>query len=110
MLKTRRAISGIYAAAHGICNEVPSGLHAHQIRHAKASHWLEDGMNIVQISFLLGHANLHTTMVYLDITTEQESKALATLEDEGQQNITKKWKVQSNSLAAFLGVKVIANK
>jgi len=98
------------AAAHAICNEVPVDLHAHQIRHAKASHWLEDGMNIVQISFLLGHANLHTTMVYLDITTEQESKALATLEDEGQQNITKKWKVQSNSLAAFLGVKVIANK
>lgn len=98
------------AAAHGICNEVPSGLHAHQIRHAKASHWLEDGMNIVQISFLLGHANLQTTMIYLDITTEQESKALATLEDEEQQNIPKKWKVQSNRLAAFLGVKEIANK
>ena len=39
-------------------------LHAHQIRHAKASHWLEDGMNIVQISFLLGHADVKTTMVY----------------------------------------------
>ena len=98
------------AAAHAICNEVPVDLHAHQIRHTKASHWLEDGMNIVQISFLLGHANLHTTMIYLDITTEQESKALATLEDERQQNIPKKWKVQSNSLGAFLGVKEIANK
>ena len=48
-----------YAAlAHRICSDVPINLHAHQIRHAKASHWLEDGMNIVQISFLLGHANL----------------------------------------------------
>lgn len=46
-------------------------------------------MNIIQISFLLGHANLHTTMIYLDITTEQESKALATLEDENQKNISK---------------------
>lgn len=38
--------------------------------HAKASHWLEDGMNIAQISFLLGHSQLETTMIYLDITTE----------------------------------------
>lgn len=67
-------------------------------------------MNIVQISFLLGHANLHTTMVYLDITTEQESKALATLEDEGKKGIPKKWKSQSKSLAAFLGVKNIVDK
>ena len=36
------------------------------------------GMNIVQISFLLGHEQLDTTMIYLDITTEQETKALAT--------------------------------
>jgi site-specific recombinase XerD len=96
--------------AHDICNEVPVDLHAHQIRHAKASHWLEDGMNIVQISFLLGHANLQTTMVYLDITTEQESKALATLEDENKKGISKKWKSQSKSLVAFLGVKDISEK
>lgn len=96
--------------AHNRCSEVPVNLHAHQIRHAKASHWLEDGMNIVQISFLLGHANLHTTMVYLDITTEQESKALATLEDENQRDIQKKWKSESDSLAAFLGVNGIMDR
>lgn len=51
------------------------------MRHAKASHWLEDGMNIVQISFLLGHEQLQTTMAYLDITTDEKAKGLATLED-----------------------------
>ena len=66
--------------AHEMCDEVPLDLHAHQLRHAKASHWLEDGMNIVQISFLLGHEQLQTTMVYIDITLEQELKALQTLE------------------------------
>lgn len=95
------------ASAHSICDEVPRNLHAHQIRHAKASHWLEDGMNIVQISFLLGHSNIQTTMVYLDITTEQEDKALATLEDEGKGDIPKKWKADMNSLAAFCGVSTI---
>jgi len=91
--------------AHNKCDEVPVTLHAHQLRHAKASHWLEDGMNIVQISFLLGHSNLNTTMVYLDITTEQEAKALATIEDEEAQKMPKKWK--NNDLSAFLGLESI---
>ena len=80
------------ADAHERCNEVPLDLHAHQFRHAKASHWLEDGMNIVQISFLLGHEQLQTTMKYLDITTDAEMKALATLEDEQSSSMPKRWK------------------
>jgi site-specific recombinase XerD len=92
-------------AAHEICDEVPLDLHAHQLRHAKASHWLEDGMNIVQISFLLGHEQLQTTMVYIDITIEQELKALATLEDENDKRVSKKWKNIKGGLAGFCGVK-----
>jgi len=89
------------------CTEVPLNIHAHQLRHAKASHWLEDGMNIVQISFLLGHAQLQTTMVYLDITTEQEARALATLEDENDKSVPKKWLSADGSLSAFCGVRTI---
>ncbi|MEC1759835.1 tyrosine-type recombinase/integrase [Schinkia azotoformans] len=92
-------------AAHEMCDEVPPDLHAHQLRHAKASHWLEDGMNIVQISFLLGHEQLQTTMVYLDVTTEQELKALVTLEDENDKKVSKKWKSGKGGLAKFCGVK-----
>ncbi len=95
--------------AHEICNEVPEGIHAHQLRHAKASHWLEDGMNIVQISFLLGHEQLQTTMVYLDITTEQELKALQTLEDENDKKVSKKWKSIKGGLAEFCGVRSVKN-
>ncbi len=58
--------------------------------HAKASHWLEDGMNIVQISFLLGHEQLQTTMAYLDITTDEKAKGLATLEDENDKKVSPK--------------------
>jgi len=92
-------------AAHAQCSSIPLDLHAHQIRHAKASHWLEDGMNIVQISFLLGHAQLQTTMIYLDITTEQEEKALATLETENEKSILKKWHNDSGGLSDFCGVR-----
>ena len=76
--------------AHEKCSDVPLDLHAHQFRHAKATHWLEDGVNIVQISFLLGHEQLDTTMRYLDITTEQEIAALSTLEEERHKNIRPK--------------------
>lgn len=91
-------------AAHEKCAEVPMNLHAHQLRHAKASHWLEDGMNIVQISFLLGHQQLQTTMVYMDITVEQELKALATLDDEDDRRVSKKWKNIKHGLAESCGV------
>lgn len=92
-------------SAHETCEDVPLGLHAHQLRHAKASHWLEDGMNIVQISFLLGHEQLQTTMTYLDITTEEKAKALATLEDENDRKISPKWKNADGSLVDFCGIR-----
>jgi site-specific recombinase XerD len=91
-------------SARATCDEVPEDVHAHQLRHAKASHWLEDGMNIVQISLLLGHAQLQTTMIYLDITTEQEEKALATLEDEKERSTRKKWRNLNGGLSSFCGV------
>lgn len=94
-------------AAHKSCAEVPLDIHAHQLRHAKATHWLEEGMNIVQVSLLLGHEQLQTTMVYLDVTIDQKAKALVTLEDENNQNVPKKWKSKEASLANFCGVKQI---
>ena len=92
--------------AHERCQDVPMDLHAHQFRHAKASHWLENGMNIAQISYLLGHESIQTTMVYLDITTKQEEKALETLEGENQKKMRKKWKTEEGkaNLEILLGL------
>jgi site-specific recombinase XerD len=83
---------------------VPLNCHAHQFRHGKASHWIEDGLNVLQISFLLGHAQLETTMVYLDITTEEKAKAMATLESEKEKKLDKKWKNSDGTLSAFCGL------
>lgn len=76
--------------AHKKCKEVPEGLHPHQLRHTAASHWLEDGMNVVQISYLLGHEQLQTTMIYLEITTAQKAEALSKLDDK--KTSQKMWK------------------
>jgi len=87
------------------CSDVPSKIHSHQFRHGKASHWIEDGLNVLQVSFLLGHAHLNTTMTYLDITTEQKAKAMATLESEHDKTISKKWKKHDGSLSDFCGLR-----
>jgi site-specific recombinase XerD len=83
----------IYAVkAHEVCSDVPFDLHSHQWRHAKACHWLEDGINIVEISKLLGHESLETTMIYQEITREKQIRALATLDEEISKGTPKKWK------------------
>ena len=90
---------------HELCNDIPMGLHSHQFRHARATHWLEDGMNIVQISFLLDHESVATTMKYLDITVEQIKAATAELDDgKDAAKRAKKWKESGKTLAGVCGV------
>lgn len=47
----------------GILKEV----HTHMMRHSYATHLLEDGVNIITVQKLLGHANIENTMVYLHV-------------------------------------------
>lgn len=46
---------------------------AHTLRHSYATHLLEDGMNIMCLKELLGHAHIETTMVYLQVSDSGSS-------------------------------------
>ena len=43
-------------------------------------------------------------MKYLDVTTEDKIRALATLETEVEHNMPKNWKMNNCSLSDFLGL------
>lgn len=95
----------IYAKlAHEICSEVPLDLHCHQLRHACATHLLEDGINIVQLSRFLGHSNLSTTMRYIDVGLQMKTEALTKIDCESTKGIKPKWK-DSQSLAEACGLR-----
>ncbi len=54
----------------------PEKLHAHMLRHSKALHLLEAGVNLIYIRDLLGHVSVTTTEIYLKVDTELKRKAL----------------------------------
>ena len=48
--------------------EIEKDLHPHMLRHTYAVYCLKSGMNLRTLQKLLGHKNLTTTQIYLDIT------------------------------------------
>jgi len=54
----------------------PDKLHPHMLRHSKALHLLESGVNLIYIRDLLGHVSITTTEIYLKFDTELKRKAL----------------------------------
>jgi len=83
------------------CCDVPLDLHCHTFRHAAATHMLDNGMNIVQLSKILGHESIETTMQYLDISEESIKNAMMALVDEKSANLPKKWKNKNGKLSTM---------
>lgn len=81
------------------CSDVPLNLHSHMFRHAAATHMLDNGMNIVQLSKILGHESVETTMQYLDISEEAIKKAMLSIIDDDIRNLPKKWRLANGKLS-----------
>ena len=90
------------AAARETCPEVPESVTPHTFRHARASHWLERGMGVAQISLLLGHASIQTTMDYLDVTVDAKAEAIQGV--SAAPGAEKRWKGSESSLLSYCGL------
>ena len=61
-------------------------IHTHTLRHSYATHLLEQGINILVIKELLGHAHIETTMVYLHIAKPDTKNVFSPLDTLYEQN------------------------
>jgi site-specific recombinase XerD len=66
---SRYSQRGVQWVIKSICKKagIRKEVNTHTLRHTYATHLLEDGLDIVSIKELLGHAHIETTMVYLHI-------------------------------------------
>ena len=55
---------------------VPAKVKPHMLRHSKAMHLLEAGVNLIYIRDFLGHVDLKTTEIYAKASTETKRKAI----------------------------------
>ena len=56
-----------------------------------ATHCLDDGMNVFQISKMLGHKSVGTTMTYLGMTVAMTEDAVRKVESTTARSVKPKW-------------------
>jgi integrase/recombinase XerD len=58
--------------AAGISDRVQRGAMVHALRHTFATRLAEDGANAAEIAKLLGHASIHSSQTYIDVTAREQ--------------------------------------
>ena len=62
--------------AHEVSAQVPEKVRCHMLRHSKAVHLLQAGVNLIYIRDFLGHSDIKTTEIYARADAELKRKAL----------------------------------
>lgn len=77
---TRKGVTYIIAkyveSARKTSSLLPSKVNNHMLRHSKAMHLLQAGVNLIYIRDFLGHVDLKTTEIYARADTEMKRKAI----------------------------------
>jgi len=83
-------------------NLIPEITSCHQLRHSRAMHLLQSGVNLVWIRDLLGHSSIQTTEIYARADSKQKREAI----EKASENLTPsdvigEW-VDNNDLVSWL--------
>ena len=80
---TKEGIAFIIAkyvqSARQISTIIPVKVNPHMLRHSKAMHLLQAGVNLIYIRDFLGHVDIKTTEIYAKADTETKRKAIENL-------------------------------
>jgi site-specific recombinase XerD len=68
---------------------ITKSIHPHSLRHAFATHLLDDGVNLLVIQTLLGHAHLKTTARYLHLSDSAIRSTRSPLETLGSLDLVR---------------------
>jgi site-specific recombinase XerD len=84
----------------------PERVHPHILRHSRAVHWLESGIDLYYIKDLLGHSDIVTTEVYAQINTTMKRKILEAVYEPIEEKQQASWtndRPMMNWLNSFAG-------
>lgn len=84
---TRQGITYIMKKYVALANRqdsslVPLSISVHGLRHSRAVHWLQAGIDLIYIRDLLGHESVQTTEIYIRIDNDLKNKALKKVSSE----------------------------
>jgi len=79
---------------------IPETVSCHSLRHSKAMHLLQAGVNLIYIRDILGHVSIQTTDVYARADSKQKREAFekAYVETKPEASKTKSWEKDGNLL------------
>ena len=79
---------------------IPDTVSCHSIRHSKAMHLLQAGVNLVYIRDILGHVSVKSTDIYARADSKQKREAFekAYVEMKPEESKNKYWEKDSNLL------------
>ncbi|MBR3126382.1 MAG: site-specific integrase [Mogibacterium sp.] len=84
------------ASARKTCDDIPPSVHPHQFRHTRAITWYRNGVPLVLVAELLGHADVNTSQIYAYADTEMKraaiSKAMGTANAGTMESNDTRWK------------------
>ena len=72
-------------------SDIPAKVSPHSLRHSKAVHLLQSGINIVYIRDVLGHAHLKTTEIYAKIDPKAKREALESVYENPNPDTPASW-------------------
>lgn len=78
---------------------IPDKMSCHVLRHSKAMHLLQAGVNLVYIRDILGHVSVKTTEVYARADSRQKRQALETAYVEVNPDEEPLWTINENLLS-----------